>query len=217
MKRAIYPALAFLLLTTLTDAIAIAQNTQEASSDPCVTRGGCVVTSYDRFQNSTLVLMTPALLTSPQNDLAKSLTLSVSYNSPGIEIARPENAAFFFKSSVWVETQKRRQAFDTSKSVYLLIDETSYPLGDVSLVKFENTEFPTWTYGLNVPFRILELIASGKTIEMRAGDVEVTFDNYLKAAFQRLVELAPKKADVVPPMVKSPALKRLSRRQRRRP
>jgi len=222
MKRTIYFALVLLLLTTLFDATANAQNTQASSPDPCVENGGCVITHYDRFQNSTMVAMTPVLLTPVQENLLKSLTLSAAYVSPGTVITRPATATFIFNSTILIQSERRREAFDSIKGVYLLVDGTSYPLGNVYLSRFDNTRFSTWTYGLEVPFRILELIASGRTIEMRAGDVEVTFDDNIKTAFRRLVELAPQVAtsaqrgNAAPEPARTPK-KRTTRRKRVRP
>jgi hypothetical protein len=215
MKRATYSALVFLLFATLTDAIAIAQNTQEPSPDPCVMKGGCVRVSYDRFQDRTFILMEPVSLTPGR--FYNDLTLTAGYTSSGPTIKRPSVAFFIFISSGGEHLG--RNAFETVKGVYLLIDGIPHPLGDVSFRKSDNTSYPLmkWTYDLAVPFDTLELIATGKRVEMRAGSVESTFDDYLKAAFQRLVDLAPKKADVASPAVKPPAPKRTLRRQRRRP
>jgi len=220
MKRTFYIVAAMLLVTWL-DATANAQNTQASSPDPCVENGGCVITNYDRFQNSTMVAMTPVLLTPIQENLLKSLTLSVAYISPGTVITRPATATFIFNSTILIQSERRREAFDSIKGVYLLVDGTSYPLGNVYLSRFDNTRFSTWTYGLEVPFRILELIASGRTVEMRAGDVEVTFDDNIKAAFRSLVELAPQAAsqrvNTSPTEPSRTPKKRTTRRKRVRP
>jgi hypothetical protein len=219
MMRTTQTAIASLLPVMLAVTAAIAQNTQEALTDPCI-RGGCVTTIYDKFQARTFVGMSPVLLSTP-GDFWNRLTFSVVYSSSGTTILRPDKATFLFEVKFMDVNMKDQQAFETRKGVYLLIDDTPYPLGDVALINYENkSSIGEWSYALPVPFKILELIASAKKVEMRAGSVEFAFDDNLKSAFRHLVELAPKetiappKENVTPQPVKPPVRKPSSRRRR---
>lgn len=201
MKRAVYTAAAVLLIACL-DATATAQNAQEHPPDVCFAPG-CVTAKYDKFQGRTIVMMHHAVLTS--DALENSLTLSVAYSSPGAAIRRPDEATFLFTTTAmgkmpgqtFEEPGEKTQAFETRKGVYLLIDGTPHPLGDVILLKSEETaSFPrairTYHHALVVPFKVLDSIAAAKSVEIRAGSIETSFDENMKAAFRRLVELVPK-------------------------
>jgi hypothetical protein len=170
----------------------VAQSTQTTASDPCATKVGCVTTEYDKFQDRTYVMMSNFALTRGSMAFWNTLSMRVAYFSPGTTIRRPEKVGFIFTSTYMDVHLGDQPAFAKTQGVYLLIDDKPYPLGDASLNKYEGGEMRTWVYVLEVPFNILELIASGKSVEMRAGAVEFTFDDELKASFRRLVELAPK-------------------------
>jgi hypothetical protein len=218
MKRTIYIALA-LLLTTWLDATAIAQNTQEAQDNSCAaSKEGCIQTYYDKFQDKTLVRIIPIRIYDNPRGFSW-LSLSAAYLSPGTKIVRPEVVFFYFNFTAIVSDET--SPFENVQSVYLLIDSKPQSLGSVSLQKFDNTSFRQWSYSLAVPFPILELIALGKSVEMRAGSVELTFDEDLKTAFRRLAELTPKETNIVAPkenistqQVKPPIRKRSSQRRR---
>lgn len=224
MKRTIYIALA-LLLFLLLDATAIAQNSQETSSDEdCTAKPeACVQVNYDRFKDRTTVVTRPFIL-SDQLKFWNTLSLIVGYSSSGKEITRPSEGGFIFNVTFADVRNGDQPAFANSKSVYLLIDGKSYSLGDVSLKRYNDEPVQQkWSYGLLVPFEILELIDSAKEVEMRAGSVEFKFDDNVKAAFHRLVELVPKESAVIPkkedvaPKVKTPAPKPVPHRRRGRP
>lgn len=202
MKRAFYLAAAVLLIARL-DATANAQNSQETFTSSETKLEERVKVEYDRFQDKTFVVMKPIFLTVPtveyDNDPFVKLAVGVVYSSPGNTIKRPETASFAFTSSAW-DAFSRVEAFEKSKGVYLLIDGSPYPLGDVSLIRAERNEASiiTRTYGLEVQFKFVEMIATGKKVEMRAGSVETTLDENIKSSFRRLVELAPKKESPAP-------------------
>jgi hypothetical protein len=202
MKRAFYIAAVVLLIARL-NATANAQNSQETSVSSEAKPEERVKVEYDRFQDKTFVVMTPTFLTVPtveyHNDPFVKLAIGVVYSSPGIIIKRPETASFVFTSSAW-GAFGRVEAFEKSKGIYLLIDGSPYPLGDVSLIRAERNEASiiTRTYGLEVPFKFVEMIATGKKVEMRAGSVETTLNENIKSSFRRLIEIAPKKENPAP-------------------
>jgi hypothetical protein len=105
-------------------------------------------------------------------------------------------------------------AFKKSRDVDLLIDEVSRPLGSVEVLSRRLNEldlfYPTWTYTLEVPFDVVEKIAAAKRVEIRAGSVETFLDEDMRAAFRRLVELAPRKES-------TPASDKVSPREVKRP
>lgn len=218
MKRAIYIALALLLLISL-DATAIAQNTQEASDEPCVVqKERCVQTFYDKFQDITIVRTIPLVVY--QTRYYGWLTFGAAYLSHGTQTVRPESAIFYFEQAAF--STHETDFFENSRGIYLLVDGKPKSLGDVSLQKFDNSNgVRKWTHAITVPFNILELIASGKSLEMRAGSVEFTFDDNLKAAFSHLIALTPKEAPAPKkedaPPAKLPTQKSTPRRRRGRP
>jgi hypothetical protein len=204
------------------DATVIAQNTQETSSEnDCTAKpDACVVVNYDRFKNSTSVVTRPFYVDTGK--FWNTLSLTAVYSSPGKDIIRPNEVGFLFTVTFTDVHGGDQPAFATSKDVDLLIDGKAYPLGNVSLGRFENESVrQEWSYVLFVPFKVIESIASAKDVEMRAGSVEFKFDNNFKASFRRLVELtpkeivAPKKEEV--PLAKPPTPKPTPRRRRGRP
>lgn len=224
MKRAIYTAAAALSLVLL-NAIAAAQDTQEVSSDPCEKKAGCVKSDYDRFKDRTTVGMTPVLLL-PDNGYGnplEAIQMGIVYSSPGTVVQRPDKVIFFFGATDRYNTGEEPMAFRKSQDVDLLIDGISHPLGSVEILRRRLSEsdifFPTWTYSLEVSFDVVEKIATAKRVEIRAGSVVTFFDENTKAAFRRLVELAPKKestpASDSPREVKRPKPARASRRRGR--
>lgn len=201
MKRAFYITVTMLLLAWL-DATANAQNSQETFTPSEAKIEERVKVEYDRFKDKTFVAMLPLFLTIPtveyKNDPFMKLAVGVVYSSSGNTIKRPESVSFVFTSSAW-DAFSRVEAFEKNKGVYLLIDGSPYPLGDVSLVRAERNEaIITRTYGLEVSFKFVEMIATSKTVEMRAGSVETILDENIKSSFRRLVEVAPKKESPAP-------------------
>jgi hypothetical protein len=224
MKRTIYTTLALLLIAWL-NAIVNTQNKQEDSSVPCSV--GCVETKYDRFEDRTTVALPPILLAQASESAPEEgFRMTIAYSSPGKRIQRPDKVFLFFMVTDRFSRQEEPRIFKGSRSVYLLIDDISHPLGQVESLgrsegSFLDIAYPTWRYVLEMPFEVLEKSASAKNIEIRAGTVETVFNETTKAIIRRLVKLTPKevapKNDVTPSIVKPPTPKRAPRRQRRRP
>jgi hypothetical protein len=219
MKRAFYIT-ATMLLLSLFNATANAQDTQDIQTDPCEKKAGCVKSDYDRFKDTTTVGMTPVLLL-PDNGYGNpldSIQMGVMYSSRGTVVQRPDKALFFFGVTDRYNTGAEPMAFSKSRDVDLLIDGVSLPLGGVEVLRRRLSEsdifFPTWTYSLEVPFDVVEKIAAAKRVEIRAGSIETFFDEDTRAAFRRLVELAPKKESPAP--VKATPRPKPARTPRRR-
>jgi hypothetical protein len=226
-KWIIYTVAAALLMMLL-NATAIAQDTQDTSTDQCAKKAGCVKTDYDRFKDQTTVLMTPVLLV-PNNGYGNPLDgiqMAVIYSSSGTAIRRPDKVLVVFMATDISGMQVEPDVFKKSRDIDLLIEGASYPLGGVeSLGRRSSTPIddifrPTWTYSLSVPFDVVEKIAAAKRVEIRVGSVETFLDEDTKAAFRRLVELAPKKEStptndkITPRDVKRPKPTRTRRRGR---
>lgn len=222
MMRITQAAIALLLFAMLAEATVIAQNTQEGSSIPCSV--GCVETKYDRFEDRTSVMLLPILLARDSDSTAQEgFRMAIAYSSPGKNIQRPNKVFLFFTVTDRYSKQEEPRAFKGNRSVYLLIDEVSHPLGQVESLgrredNFLDAVYPRWAYSLEMSFEVLEKIASAKNIEIRAGSVEFKFDDNFKAVFRRLIEItpkeivAPKKEDALP--AKPPTPKRTTRRRR---
>jgi hypothetical protein len=228
MKRAFYVTITILLLA-LFNATANSQDTQDTQTDPCEKKAGCVKSNYDRFKDKTTVVMTPVLLV-PNYGYGSPLhgiQMAVIYSSPGTTIQRPDKAFVFFMATDMSGMQEEPDVFKKSRDVDLLIDGASHPLGEVeplgrrSSSPIDDIFRPTWAYSLSVPFDAVEKIAAAKRVEIRAGSVETFFDEDTRAAFRRLVELAPKKESVpandkvAPRDLKRPKPARTSRRRGR--
>lgn len=221
MKRAVYTVVTVLLIAWL-DATANTQSAQDPS-EPCASKAtGCVRVEYDRFKDTTTVLMTPVLLVPNYGygSVLESIQMMVTYSSPGKVMRRPEKALFLFAATDRHNTGQEPMAFRKSRDVDLLIDGVSRPLGGVDIVGRKLNEsdifFPTWTYSLEVPFDVVENIAVAKRVELRAGSVETTLDEASKAAFRRLVELTPKREGAASPAQEKVAPREVKRPRRRR-
>lgn len=190
MKRAFY-IIAMTLLLAMLHAIANAQDTQELSAFPCYAKAeGCVQVEYDRFKDKTFVTMTPVQLTDYSSWMR--LTVGAEFSSPGNAVKRPETVTFKFIASALSSNP-----FADEKGVYLLIDGKPYPLGDLSLEKESPRDYES-RYSLQVPFEVIEKIASSKLTEIRISSGETILDEKVKGPFRRLVELAPKRESSAP-------------------
>jgi hypothetical protein len=202
MKRAFCITVATLLLALL-NATANAQDTQEAQTYPCFVRTeGCVWDEYDRFQDKTIVTMTPLHLTFPPvlgYSSSMSVSIGAEFSSSGAAVKRPETITLAFITFI-------SNPFADKKGVYLLIDGKSYPLGDVSLERESRNDYES-KYSLQAPFEVVEKIATAKTVEIRIGSAETSLDEKVKAPFRRIVEVVPKK-ESVPSLAKDKAASR---------
>jgi hypothetical protein len=122
-----------------------------------------------------------------------SFSFGVTFSSASQVIERPEKAYFVFKYfSLSIEPA---DALERRSDVDFLVDGVPHALGKVTLVSDEiKADVIRRAYGVPVSFKTIELIASGKSVEMRAGSFEYTFTEAVKRAFRKLLELAPVKA-----------------------
>jgi hypothetical protein len=222
VKRAFYITGTMLLLAVLNATVA-AQNPQEPPSDPCEARKqGCVTVEYDRFKDKTFVTMTPIFLTIPTvtwvDDPVVKVAVGVSFSSSGNTVRRPETVTLIFIATVLHALEAKEHAFANSKSVDLLIDGKPYPLGEVSLEKESPGYMASgWEYSLRAPFEVIEKITSAKMVEIRAGSVETTIDEKVKAPFRRLIKLVPKEERAASPAVEKAAPREVKRPKSTRP
>jgi hypothetical protein len=199
MNKIVKTTIACLIVLLCLDAIAIAQNAQgmPPADNPCVNEKAratpdepCISISYDKFKAQTSIILMP--ITLYEHGVFSSLSFAVVLSSAGQTIERPEKAYFAFK--YYSIPTENADALARRRDIDLLIDNVPYALGKVTLVSDEDDSgFIERRYAVAVPFKIIETIGSGKSVEMRAGSFEWTFSDAVKKSFRKLVELMPEK------------------------
>ena len=201
MKRIVKITIACFITLLCLDAIATAQNAQvtPTTDNPCVNEKEraapeepCISISYDKFKAQTSIILMP--ITLYEHGVFSSLSFAVVLSSAGQIIERPEKAYFAFK--YYSIPSENADALAQQRDVDLLIDNVPYALGKVTLVSEDDSSFIERRYAVSVPFKIIETIGSGKSVEMRAGSFEWTFSDAVKSSFRKLVELVPEKPHI---------------------
>jgi hypothetical protein len=123
-----------------------------------------------------------------------SVAVGAEFSSPGNAVKRPQTITLKLIASALSSNP-----FADEMGVYLLIDGKPYPLGDLSWEKESSRDYES-RYSLQVPFEVVEGIASSKLTEIRISSNETTLDEKIKAPFRRLIEVVPKKDSVAAPM-----------------
>ena len=201
MRSIVKTTIACLIVLLCLDAIATAQNAQGTppADNPCINEKEratpeepCISISYDKFKAQTSIILMP--ITLYERGILSTLSFAVVLSSAGQTIERPEKAYFAFKYlSI---PSENTDVLARKRDVDLLIDNVPYALGKVTLVSEDDSSFIERRYAVAVPFKIIETIGSGKSVEMRAGSFEYTFSDAVKKSFRRLIELMPEKPHV---------------------
>ena len=225
MKRIIKTTIACLAVLLFLDAIATAQNAQGTlpADNPCINEKEratpeepCISISYDKFKAQTSVLLMP--ITLYERGILSTLSFAVALSSSGQTIERPEKAYFAFK--YYSIPSENADVLARQRDVDLLVDNVPYALGKVTLVSEDDSSFIERNYAVAVPFKIIEVIGLGKSVEMRAGSFEWTFNDGVKKSFRKLVELMPEKikenGEKKLQLSGKPSLKRPSKKTRRK-
>jgi hypothetical protein len=201
MKRIVKITIACLIVLLCLDAIAIGQNSQGTppADNPCINKKEratpeepCISISYDKFKAQTSIILMP--ITLYEHGVFSTLSFAAILSSAGQTIERPEKAYFAFK--YYSIPTENADALAQQRDVDLLIDNVPYALGKVTLVSEDDSNFIERRYAVSVPFKIIEAIGSGKSVEMRAGSFEWTFSDAVKSSFRKLVQLMPEKPKI---------------------